>query len=450
MRFLLAIFIASFMAFSSSSFATQLSKQSERLLTDEELLTEADSLAAAVDPATAAWVRQNSNLLRSLTADDYQDLQFLKPLLKGKRIVQLGESGHGVAEFNLAKVRLTKFLHQEMGFDVIAFESSFYECYHADQQAENQPVSSVLRNCLFAIWHTREMLPLFEYIRETKKDSRPLILAGFDIQQRGWGEHGRAEFLRDAVTRIDPAYASEIYNLDKEFEKKAAEDSASFNAYIKAEGLQLIAVYDKLSNVLKQGAARRKGKSTSDFKQLIIARQTAFSLSQFIRHRMAPNRMNSEIRDAGMADNLDFFLNELYPDKKVIVWAHNEHIRHKNEANTANPMRRMGSWLAEKHRKTLYTVGFYAYRGRMANNSRTVYEVVRGKQGSLESILYQARKKYCFMDFSKQKRGVGTEWMFTAIPTLNLGTNEEVLTLRDQYDGIVFIDTVTPPSYGTR
>ena len=111
-------------------------------------------------------------------------------------------------------------------------------------------------------------------------------------------------------------------------------------------------------------------------------------------------------------------------------------------------MRRMGSWLVEKHRRKLYTIGFYAYRGRMANNSRTVYEVVRGKQGSLESILYQARKKYLFVDFSKQKRRAGAEWMFTAIPMLNLGTNEEVLIPRNQYDGIVFIDTVNPPRYG--
>lgn len=121
------------MAFGSAASATHLLNQSDGLLTDEELLTEADPSAAAVDPATASWVRQNSRPIRSLTSDDYQDLQFLKPLLEGKRIVQLGESGHGVAEFNLAKVRLTKFLHKEMGFDVIAFESPLYECYRADQ-----------------------------------------------------------------------------------------------------------------------------------------------------------------------------------------------------------------------------------------------------------------------------------------------------------------------------
>ena len=35
-------------------------------------------------------------------------------------------------EFNHAKVRLIKFLHQQMGFDVIAFESGLFECFNAD------------------------------------------------------------------------------------------------------------------------------------------------------------------------------------------------------------------------------------------------------------------------------------------------------------------------------
>ena len=55
--------------------------------------------------------------------NQYKDLAMLKPLLHDKRIVFLGESSHGVAEFNLAKTRLIQFLHQEMGYNVLAFES---------------------------------------------------------------------------------------------------------------------------------------------------------------------------------------------------------------------------------------------------------------------------------------------------------------------------------------
>ncbi|WP_128896869.1 hypothetical protein [Longirhabdus pacifica] len=37
----------------------------------------------------------------SLDSTDYSDLEFLKDVLKDKRIVMLGESSHGVSEYNL-------------------------------------------------------------------------------------------------------------------------------------------------------------------------------------------------------------------------------------------------------------------------------------------------------------------------------------------------------------
>ena len=42
-------------------------------------------------------------------SNKFEDLEMLKPLLHDKRIVFLGESSHGVAQFNLAKTRLIQF-----------------------------------------------------------------------------------------------------------------------------------------------------------------------------------------------------------------------------------------------------------------------------------------------------------------------------------------------------
>ena len=50
--------------------------------------------------------------VESPEGDTFPDLGFLREVIGNRRIVQLGESGHGVAEFNEAKVRLIKFLHQ--------------------------------------------------------------------------------------------------------------------------------------------------------------------------------------------------------------------------------------------------------------------------------------------------------------------------------------------------
>src|SRR5262245_18908899 len=85
-----------------------------------------------------SWARANHYpiaTVQSFDGDTFQDLQFFRTVLQNRRIVQLGESGHGVAEFNHAKVRLIKFLHEQLGYDVIAFDSGLYECYAANQNS---------------------------------------------------------------------------------------------------------------------------------------------------------------------------------------------------------------------------------------------------------------------------------------------------------------------------
>ena len=104
--------------------------------------------------AWVSWARANHHpiaAVESADGDSFEDLQFFKTVLRDRRIVQLGESGHGVAEFNHAKVRLIKFLHQQMGFDVIAFESGIFECFHADRTAAANTALVTMRNCIFGV-----------------------------------------------------------------------------------------------------------------------------------------------------------------------------------------------------------------------------------------------------------------------------------------------------------
>lgn len=156
-------------------------KPSQELLSDAALrLPPADIVPASA--AGRADVASRVHPIRSLYSDDFSDLQFLKPLLAGKRVVQLGESGHGVGEFSLAKVRLIKFLHQQMGYDVIAFESSLPQCYLADQAIGAALPIEVMKRCIFRVWHSSETLPLFDYLDASRKRGKRLSLAGFDTQ----------------------------------------------------------------------------------------------------------------------------------------------------------------------------------------------------------------------------------------------------------------------------
>jgi len=101
-------------------------------------------------------------------ADDSTEFSFLKVLLKDKRIVLLGEQSHGDGATFAAKVRLVKFLHSELGFDMLSFESGLYANYKAAQELNHTEArNSPMLESVFPIWsETAEFLPLIQYAHD--------------------------------------------------------------------------------------------------------------------------------------------------------------------------------------------------------------------------------------------------------------------------------------------
>src|SRR6185369_4170315 len=71
------------------------------------------------------WLADHAVRLRSIAPDDvdFKDLEPLRATLKSVRVVLLGEQSHGDGNTFLVKTRLIRFLHEQMGFDVLVFES---------------------------------------------------------------------------------------------------------------------------------------------------------------------------------------------------------------------------------------------------------------------------------------------------------------------------------------
>jgi erythromycin esterase len=422
----------------------------DHLFTDEELMTTEDPNAAAVDETWAAWIKENYTPIRSLTASVYSDLQFLKSLLEGRRIVQLGESGHGVKEFNQAKVRLIRFLHQEMGFDVIAFESSIFDCFYTNESSGNMNAQAMMQNSIYAVWSTREVVKLFEYIKETQESERPLILAGFDMKRSGRAYDDRPEFFRDVIESIDSNYAQMVNDFDREFIDETKGISwDEIKSYITSRKDELMDFYESLVEFFDLNMDDLQNSSSQNPQSPLVARQEAWSVLQFIQFNeegIDSTRL-TRIRDNAMAENLSFLANILYPGKKIVVWAHNFHIRHHGEGVTNYSVRTMGTWTAEEFRPVLYTIGLYMYQGSAAWGDGDVYTISPPNANSLEAICYRARCKFLLVDMLSQVESEGNSWMFTTIEAKSWGNNPLYMVLRDQYDGILFIHTVNPPDY---
>ena len=107
----------------------------------------------------------------------------------------------------------------------------------------------------------------------------------------------------------------------------------------------------------------------------------------------------------------------------------------------------MGSWLVERHRNEMYTIGLHMYEGHAADNGHSRYRVGTHKARSIERILHQADHPFSFVDMLHQEETAGNSWMFRAIEVLSWGRYPSILVPRDQYDGILFIEEVNPPTY---
>ncbi len=424
---------------------------------DVELITPADPNAPAENEEWVRWIRRGHQPIRSLTSRNYEDLRFLEGVLAGKRVVQLGESSHGIKEFNQAKVRLIRYLHEEQGFDVIAFESGLFECWRANENVGSAEPATTMRSCIFGVWHTEEVLELFEYIKETRGTSRPLILAGMDMQvSSAPGSALGHVTLQQVVGTVSPEYASRASRLERDYhtEVRALRNAGGKPGPDFAPLRRHQLAYDSLLAFVDANLAALTAAHGGKPERALVVRQLAYSRRQEIEQWSNPDPIQRALaREVGMADNLDALLDRVYPGKKVIVWAHNAHIQHDRASlipdgppQEIGAFNSMGHFVDARRGGELYTVGLFMYRGRGANNDRTLYDVTPAAAGSLESLGYRVRRKQFFLDLAGAA-GPGSDWARSVVQLKDWGIWDMGQVPSEQFDGILFVDTVTPPDY---
>ncbi|MGD6901105.1 hypothetical protein [Bacillus infantis] len=109
------------------------------------------------------------------------DYSFLQKVIKDKRIVFLGENSHTVQEFNETKGEIIQYLHKEMGFNLLVFESGYAETLVHHANTAHLSSIELMKKSIFGTWHTAPTLDLFQYIKDSQSQKEKLILSGIDI-----------------------------------------------------------------------------------------------------------------------------------------------------------------------------------------------------------------------------------------------------------------------------
>ena len=363
-------------------------------------------------------------------SSNYEDLNFLKEELQDKKMVLLGEAMHGVKQFANSKIRLVKFLHEELGYNVLAIEDEM--CLASINY--NASDSSLLQQSLFhSAWKSNEMLDLMHYLKTHPK----LKLVGFDMPNY---TNKSCKYLDELVKGTDSSLLKSL---------KTAEMSgmdyishcfkSSKKANLIKEQQDALAAYNLLrEDVLNVKPTKINADSLKILLQLINNR------IYYVSSTLPGDNLHTkyyEFRDSYMAQNLTWIAESLFPNEKLIVFSHNMHIakaRPKHIAYLDNH-NTMGSLLPQRIKDSSYTISLLAYQGKFRSYvDKNTYELGKRKKGSAE---YNFNKCNC-------------EEGFLALHNIQIKLNRFYSTrylykmdLRKMYDAVLFIKNVEPQKF---
>jgi erythromycin esterase len=402
-------------------------------------LPELASHAWAQSPdALQDWIRANAITVRTVDAvdEDFSDLEPLGNHIADARVVQLGEPSHGAGTSFAAKVRLVKFLHARLGFDVLVWESGLYDLTRTEVglRAGHDAVASAQRGIL-KIWSASEQCrPLFEYAKMSHTGKRPLAMAGFDMQ---FTSDAFVDFAAELRSFVGALHQRSLRRAAIQAANDALEAFEGFDAYVQAlaartaikpppprrdalDRLQLAVsrltdIFDK--HAMAFGDGRQRG-----FMAHAVVNLAGFGRNLYEKYGIdGPANSDAALagasrRDAINAQNLRWLIEEGYPGRKIIIWAHNAHVMnayYKSDWKSisldpvADAMKPSGVFLAEWLGKDLYTIGFTAYEGEDAWVGAKPVPIPSARDGGIEARLHRLGMTYAILDLRAARAVAG-------------------------------------------
>ena len=397
-------------------------------------------------PTTAdEWLRQNAHPLSSIDVAerDFRDLEPLRRAIGDARVVMLGEQTHGDGATFLAKARLVAFLHREMDFDVLVWESGIYDVERVWAQIRaGTDVRTASRRGIFSIWsRSEQVLPTLDYVAGTLGTARPLEMAGMDAQLTTALVHDSLSIHVDRFAREigspvvdDPAWEDALRTLWMASRGFAYNDKPTDD-----ERADLLRLLDELRGHAAGASGERARFWAHVLESVSVGVQIVWAWTP------GADPTGVRLRERQMARNLIWLAEQHYRGRKLIVWAASAHIARDLHAlhgrnDQALEWVPMGHDVHQALESQVYTIAFTAARGSwgMLGNH---YPLQAPLPGSLEARLDALGTAYAFIDF--RSPGPGGEWL-RDMASRPMGYGYERGDWTRVFDGMVYTREMFP------
>jgi erythromycin esterase len=361
---------------------------------------------------------------------DFKELTTFREILKDVEIIAIGENTHGLGQVFQAKADLVKFLHQELGFNLILFESGFGDGALAWEQFDS------LSNKAFTLsftsnfyYHSKEILELMGYV---KTQDRKLVVQGFDCQPQ---QNYLITRMVQIVTPIDSLFAKsvklEFRNFNKLYQFENDKDTISF--YKQRD--EFVSFLDRYTKIIKENEQRllKSGTTQNEIEAIRKSNQIftdTYSKIEFGSMMGWP--ISANIRDKSLFETIKWF-KENSPESKIIIWAQNSHIENKPKPNSS--VNWMGHSLKETYGNKYYSLGAVVYSGKNLEYNRS-FDFEHNDKDYLAYHLNQFNSEAFILNLRNYRQN---DFINESLLGMESGGNTVRFIAKERFDGILFI-----------
>jgi erythromycin esterase len=372
----------------------------------------------------------NSTIEFTSDLEKFENLSELKETLKDVEIIALGENTHGLGEVFRAKTDLVKFLHQELGFNLVLFESGFGDGALAWEKFDS--ISSLEFTNSFTsnnYYHSEEIRDLMEYVKSRNKK---LIIQGFDCQpQQDYLTKRMTKIIFPIDSIIAKSVESELRNFNKLYQFENNKDTIGFNnqrnkfiAFISQYGAIL---KNKKKEIINSGCSEKEINAIKKSIEIFKDTYTQLKFGDMMNWQKSAN-----IRDKSMFETIKWF-KENYPNEKIIIWAQNSHI--ENSPKPKYTVNFMGHYLKNTFGEKYYSIGAIVYSGKNMNYNNS-FDFEHNDSNYLAYHLNKFQKSKFILDLKSHKK-----IDFTNQELLGMESNGNTagFIAKKRFDGLLFI-----------
>ncbi|GGF03294.1 hypothetical protein GCM10011383_12820 [Hymenobacter cavernae] len=377
----------------------------------------------------------------------------------------LGEASHGTSEYYRWRTALSKRLIQEKGFQFIAVEGDWPDCFEVNQAIKQDEMSAGSAARLLQtfdrwptwMWGNWEIAALVEWLHQHNRN----LASGQKVGFYGLDVYSLWESLQEILHYVEKQGDGAVKAAHKAFScfepySNDPQEYAQAVAFV-SEDCQ-----DEVSEMLR--ALRRQPPTTTGVDGLgreldFAAEQNALvavNAERYYRAMLQGGSSSWNVRDRHMMETLTRLLDLHGPDSKAIIWEHNTHIGDARATDMADDgMVNVGQLAREAYgREQVFAVGFGSYEGSVIAGKKwgapfEVMSVPQATRGSWENYLHEQlqgdnalllstelRSETALLNRSLGHRAIGVVYR----PEFERYGNYVPSIIPERYDAFLFID----------